>query len=397
MRGGEAETSTLLRQIRLVPLRSPVASKELVDVRISDGVVALVATSLDPLANELVIEGGGRYAIPGLWDQHVHMLQWAQSRMRLDLRGTAGPEDVLRIVGEHLALLPAEEKATVFGFGHRSAVWSRRATVAELDAVSGQRPVVLVSGDGHNGWLNTAALGLLGLRGVAGALEENDWFPVFARLGEIAGSASDEDDLRRSVAEATTRGVVGVVDFEFGQGFLDWPARMARGIDQLRVRTATYSDRLDDVIAAGLRSGEPLPGCRGLAQMGPLKVIADGSLNTRTAYCCSPYADAGDSGMPRGQMNLSTDDWRYCSVAPDVMVWKSRCTPSATRRWRALSTLLRRRVRRVPLSMPSWSLDQTSRAWEGLESPPASSRRTSSMTAMWPIGSGGTGPIAVSR
>ena len=29
----------------------------------------------------------------------------------------------------------------------------------------------------------------------------------------------------------------------------------------LRIRWATYADTLDDVIAAGLRSGDPLPGC----------------------------------------------------------------------------------------------------------------------------------------
>ena len=35
--------------------------------------------------------------------------------------------------------------------------------------------------------------------------------------------------------------------------------------------------------------------------MGPLKVIADGSLNTRTAYCCTPYAD---DPTVRGALNL---------------------------------------------------------------------------------------------
>ncbi len=28
----------------------------------------------------------------------------------------------------------------------------------------------------------------------------------------------------------------------------------------------------------------------GLVTMGPLKIISDGTLNTRTAYCCDPYA-----------------------------------------------------------------------------------------------------------
>ena len=35
--------------------------------------------------------------------------------------------------------------------------------------------------------------------------------------------------------------------------------------------------------------------------MGPLKIISDGSLNTRTAYCCEPYVDEPTS---RGKLNV---------------------------------------------------------------------------------------------
>jgi hypothetical protein len=37
---------------------------------------------------------------------------------------------------------------------------------------------------------------------------------------------------------------------------------------------------------------------------GPVKVIFDGSLNTRTAWCCAPYGDDGS----RGVLNLSPDE-----------------------------------------------------------------------------------------
>jgi predicted amidohydrolase YtcJ len=39
--------------------------------------------------------------------------------------------------------------------------------------------------------------------------------------------------------------------------------------------------------------------------MGPLKIISDGSLNTRTAYCHEPYADAESLEFPRGKQNYS--------------------------------------------------------------------------------------------
>ena len=67
--------------------------------------------------------------------------------------------------------------------------------------------------------------------------------------------------------------------------------------------SATYADRLEEVIEARLRTGDPLPGTDGRITMGPLKIISDGSLNTRTAWCCEPYADGArlDAAGRRGQ------------------------------------------------------------------------------------------------
>ena len=95
---------------------------------------------------------------------------------------------------------------------------------------------------------------------------------------------------------------------EFGPSYLDWPERLAQGVDQLRVRVATYPDRLEEVVAAGLASGSELPGGDDLLAMGPLKVIFDGSLNTRTAYCRQPYAGAESLEFPRGKQNYSVEE-----------------------------------------------------------------------------------------
>jgi hypothetical protein len=44
--------------------------------------------------------------------------------------------------------------------------------------------------------------------------------------------------------------------------------------------------------------------------MGPLKIISDGSLNTRTAWCCDPYAGPAPLGFPHGQPNQTPDELR---------------------------------------------------------------------------------------
>lgn len=288
----------LIRRARLVPVGTAAPAYP-VDLRIRAGRIVAVGQRLAG-EDEPVLEAEGRWAIPGLWDQHVHLSVWAQTLDWLALGGTVNAAEVLDRVALRLAAMSAGDPALI-GMGHRTGTWTEPPTVAALDAVSGGHPVVLISGDAHHGWLNSAALRLLGLPRRDGVLVENEWFAVLSRLGELAGEVTDRQ-CRAALADASARGVVGLVDMEFRNAYRDWPARVGRGLDQLRVRTATYPEGLHEVLAAGWRTGDPLPGGAGLVTMGPLKIISDGSLNTRTACCLEPYA--GSPGH-RGAMNLS--------------------------------------------------------------------------------------------
>jgi hypothetical protein len=303
--------SLLVRNARIVPLEpGQHPTGDPVDVLIEEGTVTGVGEHLDRPPGVEELDGEGRWCIPGLWDQHVHLTQWTRSKQRLDLTATRSPEDVLERVAAWRAEHPGQP---LIGWGHRAGGWSRSASVAELDAVSGGAPVVLVSGDAHHGWLSTAALVGLGLPPRESVLAENEWFSVYTRLDQLVRADTGHGAIRDVMAEAAARGVVGVVDLEFAQPWEVWSQRWTSGCDLLRIRWGTYAGTLDDVLAAGLRTGDPLPGCDERATMGPLKIISDGSLNTRTAWCCEPYADAdhGAGGEhPRGLPNLTAAELR---------------------------------------------------------------------------------------
>ena len=101
---------------------------------------------------------------------------------------------------------------------------------------------------------------------------------------------------------AAARGVVGIVDYEAPWQLDAWAARIAGGADALRVVASVWPEALDGSdgpIARGLRSGDVVPGSRGLLTMGPLKVVTDGSLNTRTACCDDPYPGLTGAAGPR--------------------------------------------------------------------------------------------------
>lgn len=316
MCSGPRIADALVRDVRPVPVGdvAPTPAEPL-DVRISEGVVVEVGPVLPARPGEEVHEGHGRWAIPGLWDAHVHMGQWASATTRLDMSGTTSEAHARAVVARHVATRPTAGEVVV-GFGHRTASWPEQPTVALLDEVSGDHPVVLISGDAHHGWLNSRALALLGLGPRTGIVAEREWFDVFPRLADLPGAAeATAEGYRRALVDAAALGVVGITDMEFSPGFREWPERFAGragqpALDTLRVRAATYSDRLDDVIDAGLHTGSPLPGCDGLATMGPLKIISDGSLSTRTAYCCEPFADAVELEEPCGTQNVPPHELR---------------------------------------------------------------------------------------
>jgi len=302
-------TSLMIRRARLVPI-GPAAAPPVhpVDVLVEDGLVTTVATQLDSRPGVEEVDADGRWCAPGLWDQHVHLAQWTAASQRLDLAPARSPEDALALVADRITTLPG---VPIVGWGHRSGTWDRAVTVSELDAVTGDTPVVLISGDGHHAWLNTTALMHLAMPVRDSVVRETEWFSVYPRLVTLVGNdGTSPEAFRRTLGAAAARGVVGLVDFEFGGSREDWAQRWAEGCDLLRVRWATYEDTLDEVIAAGLRSGDPLPGCDDRATMGPLKIISDGSLNTRTAWCCEPYSDAHRLEYPAGQPNLSGDELR---------------------------------------------------------------------------------------
>ena len=290
----------LIRDARLVPVtpRSTPSDRPVdrpVDVLVEDGAVVAVGERLPRPAGVEEVDAGGRWLTPGLWDQHTHLGQWALTSTRLDLSGTDSPEAALDLVAAWLAEHPGQP---LVGFGHRPAVWDRQPTVDELDHVAGPVPVVLIAGDAHHAWMSSWGQRALGLEVRDDNIYENEWFAAYDGLpGLVGNDGISPAGYRNALHRAAEKGVVGTVDFEFGGGPHDWIARWTEGCDLLRIRVAMYADRLEEVIEMGLRTGDRLLIGDDRLTMGPLKIISDGSLNTRTAWCCEAYRD-GEMGAP---------------------------------------------------------------------------------------------------
>lgn len=262
-----------------------------VDVLLRDGRVQAVGPDVARTAGAGVeqVDLDGRTVLPGLWDAHTHMTQWALARQRLDVSAATSAAHAVRIVRDRLAARPVTPGTALVGYGFRDGLWPDAPTAALLDAAVGETPVVLVSADLHCAWFSTAGLRYAGVGGhPTGLLREGDWLPLTAVVDQVSDDVADAWVAEASQA-AAKRGVVGVVELEITENLTPWRRRIAAGNDALRVRAGVWEPYLDRVLAEELRTGDVVVGTRGLLQQGPLKVVTDGSLNTRTAYCHDPY------------------------------------------------------------------------------------------------------------
>lgn len=250
------------------------------------------------------IEMAGRLVMPGLWDEHVHSGQLAAARRRFEVSQTAPVPRIIEQVAARLAGLPGAGGGgdIVQGFGFRASQWSRLPSAPDLDAVTGPVPVALVSADLHSVWCNSQALRMLGFGG-DGFLTEAESFQAQTRLARMSPEAMDLA-VEACGLTAAARGVVGVRDMEFDTDIDTWLRREAAGRCHHRVEVAVYPDRLDEAVGRGLASGMPAAP-RSLVAMGPLKVIADGSMSTHSAWCHDPYPGGeGPDGTGVGSVPL---------------------------------------------------------------------------------------------
>lgn len=308
-------TDLVIRDVRIVPLdgqdgaeppATPGANR--VDIVITDGRITEVGP--DVASHGIPeLDGRGRWVVPGLWDHHVHMTQWGLGTVRLDTSGVESIAQTQALVRDRLAAGELPATGVLTGWGHRCATWGEQPTVADLDAVSTDIPIVLISGDGHHGWLNSRALDLVGAAGTTGLVAEDRWFASYERLSALPGADEEgEEGVAAAIAAAHALGVVGITDLEFGRPWQQWRHRKEEGMPLVRARVGLYREELEEVIAAQARTGDVIRGTRGLVTLGALKIISDGSLNTRTAWCCQPYADADLLEHPHGAPNLPADE-----------------------------------------------------------------------------------------
>jgi len=210
------------------------------------------------------IDGKGRVLLPGLVDGHAEVMALGFAGLTLDL---APARTLAEAQGRIAAYLAAhQDRPWVLGRGWDAARWGAVPSAADLDGVAKDRPVWLVSADGHSGWANSAALAAAGITagtkpppgGViertaagkpSGVLRET----AMALVEKAVPAPRPEDrDLAFAAAQDALlrRGITTVTDL--GTTIEDWQAlRRAGDSGRLQVRVIGYAAGTDAMSLIG--------------------------------------------------------------------------------------------------------------------------------------------------
>ena len=295
-------------------------------VAIDDGRIVYVGPNAGTEAlvgpSTQVIDLKGRMMLPGFQDVHIHPIGGGIEAQACSLNG-------LTTLDEYIATIDtcAEEnpdKEWITGGGWSMAVFGpgANASAALIDEVVPDRPVFLVSADGHSAWANSKALEIAGITaetpnppdGVIdrgpdgeplGSLQEGAMYLV-NRHAPAVDLETRTDGLQYSINMLNDYGITSIQDASVDEEDLKaYRALDERGELHLRVVASLWWER-----EKGLEQIENFKRLReqytgGRVRAGTVKIMQDGVMENFTAAMLEPYiGQDGNKGIPMVEPEL---------------------------------------------------------------------------------------------
>jgi len=271
-----------------------------------------------------IVDLHGRTMLPGFVDAHGHFPGSGMHVIAADLNSPPiGDKHTLAAVfdavRERAGRTPAGEWVTGFGYDDTLLAEKRHPTRAELDAISTDHPIAVMHISGHMLVANSTALALVGIdadtadpeggvigrregtREPNGLLEETARLAVLEQMQDLSlattyrmfKSAADEY-AARGVTTAQSGGVTPALALG-----LYWSSRL--GIVPQRLVLFPFETAYGEALLNGEYDAARYNNDR--VTMGPVKLVADGSIQGYTGYLSEPYytpyqGDANYRGYP---------------------------------------------------------------------------------------------------
>ena len=252
-----------------------------------------------------VIDAGGKLAIPGFNDAHVHFINGGRQLDEIDLKDAATPQEFARRIGERAKQTPSSE--WILGGGWDEQGWDPPdlPTKELVDTVTPSTPVFVNRYDGHMALANSVALRLAGVTSKTPdppggtVVRDSQGNPTgilkdaaMGFVNKVIPPMTAELRLRaakRALEHAASLGVTSLHDMN--PSYADMALYMTlaeNGELTARIYVSPMETEWADLARIGIRRAFGSPYLR----LGAVKGYADGSLGSTTAYFFEPYTDA---------------------------------------------------------------------------------------------------------
>ncbi len=227
------------------------------------------------------LDADGRVLIPGIVDSHMHLLSYALSTRRLDLRGVRSIEELREAVRARVRVSRPGEWIIGHGWDQEVLGDRRYPRASDLDDISPDNPVLLTRICLHAGLLNSKAMRELGIS--KDLLFEEELYEAIRRVGIPNGA---DQIVIKAIRNLLAYGITEVHSMDASLEELTiLRGLFERGMLPLRVRLY-LSEGLDAEFSGDMLSVEGI------------KVYADGSFGARTAALREDYEDQpGNRGL----------------------------------------------------------------------------------------------------
>jgi len=273
--------------------------------------------------NTKIIDLKGKTVIPGFNDSHMHILAYALSQEKMNLNNCKGIGHLIEMVKGFIEKNNIAKGNWVQGRGWNETFFEKKCLPSrhDLDKISSQYPMILTRVCGHLGVANTLALKIAGIyqdppqlksgsidrdeKGIAtGVLKENEALNIVYKLIPKITKGEVKKLLLKGQKECLKFGLTSLqsddlrsanVDFkEILEAYFELDRQkklLVRTNEQMRLDTLTD---LKSFLETGYKTGDGSE----FFKIGPLKLIADGSLGAKTAALCQDYEDdKGNKGI----------------------------------------------------------------------------------------------------
>ncbi|NLV77578.1 MAG: amidohydrolase [Tissierellia bacterium] len=298
-------------------------------VAIKDGNIVKVGTTAEMLdfKNEEteVIDLGGKLVLPGFNDSHMHLLNYGNFLKNIDLTGVKSIEEIIQKVKDILGEKNIEKGQWIKGRGWNNDYFqgnNRFPNRYDLDKISTEHPIILTRACGHIAITNSKALELANItkdtkQSIGGEFDidkNGEPLGIFRENAiELINNIIPEPSVKElkdmllvAIKKANVNGITSVQTDDFGVISYDNYEKIIKAYEELKkegkLTLRVYEqclfqepNKLERFLGKGYNTGYGDE----FFKIGPLKLIADGSLGARTAALTRPYKDAPHTyGIP---------------------------------------------------------------------------------------------------